>query len=72
MFSEVMKKADERKWLHYKESFQNYAMEKLSILQCLRLAEDSIINCLIDGITNIAIKSVAASIISDNINGFLE
>lgn len=67
-----MKKADERKWLDYKETFQDYAMEKIAILQNLKLPEDSIIHCLIDGINNIAIKSVAASISTESVDDFLE
>ncbi|KMQ87770.1 penicillin-binding protein 4 family protein [Lasius niger] len=67
-----MKKADERKWLDYKETFQDYAMEKIAILQNLKLPKDSIIHCLIDGINNIAIKSVAASISTESVDDFLE
>ncbi|XP_011859423.1 PREDICTED: uncharacterized protein LOC105556919 [Vollenhovia emeryi] len=72
LFSAVMKKSDDRKWQFSKETFQDYAMEKISILQCLRLPEDSIIHCLIDGINIIAIKAIAASIQTDSIDEFLE
>ncbi|KMQ84374.1 hypothetical protein RF55_17870, partial [Lasius niger] len=62
----------ERKWLHYKESFQDYALDKLAILRCLKLPDDSIIHCLIDGISDRPIKSSAAVIKTNSVGKFLE
>lgn len=72
IFNSVMDTAKERKWLHYKESFQDYALDKLAILRCLKLPDDSIIHCLIDGILDRPIKSSAAVIKMNSVGKFLE
>lgn len=35
----TLQKVEARKWLFYKESFSDYALEKLALLQPLKLAE---------------------------------
>ncbi|XP_011858461.1 PREDICTED: uncharacterized protein K02A2.6-like [Vollenhovia emeryi] len=48
VYTAVTRKADERRWLFSKESFQDYAMDKIAILQCLKLDDKKVIHCLID------------------------
>lgn len=38
----ILKKADARKWLFYKESFSDYAMDKITIMQPLKLLDKEI------------------------------
>lgn len=67
-----MRKAEERKWIFSKELFQEYAMDKIAILQCLRLEERNIIHCLIDRISSVALKATAAMLRSSMLDNFLE
>lgn len=71
-FTSVMEKVCERKWLHYKETFQDYAMEKIALMECLKLPPRNIIHCLIDGIIDRPIRSTATLIETDSLDIFLE
>ncbi|XP_011878157.1 PREDICTED: uncharacterized protein LOC105567696, partial [Vollenhovia emeryi] len=72
LYTAVIRKADERRWIFSKESFQDYAMDKIAILQCLKLDDEKVIHCLIDGIGSLAIRTCAASIKADSIDDFLQ
>ncbi|KYN41414.1 hypothetical protein ALC56_04177 [Trachymyrmex septentrionalis] len=61
-FTRMMQKAEACRWNSYKENFLDYAAKKIKLLQPLHLEQKSIINLLIGGIQNHAIKSAAAMI----------
>lgn len=51
-----------RKWISSKEMFQEYAIDKLSIIYNLDFPPQDTINLLIGGITNEALRAMAAMI----------
>nr|XP_012223793.1 PREDICTED: uncharacterized protein LOC105673036 [Linepithema humile] len=67
-----MQKAESRKWLSGKESFHEYAMHKLKLLQNLNLPEKEAINFLINGITNPALRGMALLLGAGSTDKFLE
>jgi len=56
-----MQKVEARRWIFTKESFSDYAMDKLALLASLRLQDEDSIQLLINGISSIAIKAAAAT-----------
>ncbi|KMQ87219.1 hypothetical protein RF55_13564, partial [Lasius niger] len=68
----IIKKVEARKWNFLQESFNDYALEKLSLIQSLKLTDDDSIHFLIDGINNSAIRSAAAVIRATSLDDFLE
>lgn len=72
LLSLVMQKVENRKWNFSSESFQEYAMDKLALMQPLKLEDEHTIELLIKGIPILAIKSVAASLRTDSIDDFLD
>jgi len=66
-----MQKAEARKWIFTKESFSDYAMDKLALLAPLRLQDEDSIQLLINGISSVAIKATAASLKIDSLDEFL-
>lgn len=65
-----MQRAENRKWLSGKESFYEYAMYKLKLLQ--NLPEKEAINFLINGITNPALRGMATLLSAESTDKFLE
>lgn len=61
-FSNIMQKAEARKWLPSRATFSDYAMEKLAIIQPLKLTDQDSIQLLINGIQNLAIGTSALSL----------
>jgi len=57
-----MQKVESRKWVFSKESFSDYAMDKLSLLAPLKLPDEDSIQLLINGISSVTIKATAASL----------
>lgn len=72
LLSLVMQKVENRKWNFSSESFQEYAMEKLALMQPLKLEDEHAIELLTKGIPILAIKSVAASLQADSVGDFLD
>ncbi|XP_071628367.1 uncharacterized protein [Temnothorax longispinosus] len=72
LFNVVMQKINNRIWNFSAELFQDYAMDKLALIQPLRLRDEDIIHLLISGITNFSMKSAAATIHTDSVDYFLE
>lgn len=68
----IIKKIEARKWNYSQESFHDYALEKLSSIQSLKLSDNDSIHFLIDGINNAAIRSAAAVVRANTLDEFLE
>lgn len=71
VFTVVMQKIESRKWNFSSESFQEYAMDKLLLMQLLGSKDDDIIHLLINGISHLSIKSAAVTIRADSVDHFL-
>ncbi|KAK2578394.1 hypothetical protein KPH14_012645 [Odynerus spinipes] len=71
-YSTALKRIEERKWDFAKESFDEYALEKLSLMYRLNLPEDDQISLLTAGINNMSIRAVALSQKDNNVHIFLD
>lgn len=58
----IIQKVEVRKWLYYKESFADYAMDKIVLMQPLRLSDEDAIQFLTSGITSASLRANAASL----------
>lgn len=67
-----MQKIETRKWMQIKELFQEYAIDKMSMLYGLDLSNQDIISLLIGGITNEALRSMAATIQAVSVEDFID
>ncbi|XP_036146891.1 uncharacterized protein LOC118646976 [Monomorium pharaonis] len=67
-----MQKADARKWNYLKESFQDYALDKLVLIKNLKLPETEIIHLLINGIASSSLRELAAVLKVTTVDEFLE
>jgi len=70
-YLEMMHKIEAKKWNYSKESFQDYAMEKLLLIQKIKLPEQESIRLLIDGIPHLSIKAAAMAMRIKEIDLFL-
>jgi len=71
LYSIVMQKIESRKWIFSRESFSDYAMDKLALMMLLKLPDEDSIQLLINGISNVAIKVTAASLRTNSLDEFL-
>lgn len=71
MYHVQIQKVEARKWMFTKESFQDYAMDKLTLIEPLKLPEKESIQLLINGIQNSALRSVATALRTITIDEFL-
>lgn len=71
LFNEVIQKVNARKWNFSKESFQEYAMDKLALMRNLKLSDEDSIQLLIKGIGSFALRATAASLRLISLNQFL-
>ncbi|XP_032679538.1 uncharacterized protein LOC116847991 [Odontomachus brunneus] len=71
-FLATMQKVEARKWQQTKELFQEYAIDKMSIIYSLNLSVQDAINLLIGGIISEALKAIAATIRMDSVDQFIE
>lgn len=65
-----IQKIEFRKWLFYKESFSDYAIDKIVLMKSLKLSDQDVIHLLINGISNLSIKA-AAALPKDSLDEFL-
>lgn len=68
-FLVTMQKVEARKWIPVKELFQEYAIDKMALLE---LSQQDTINLLIGGVTSEALKAMAATIRTDNVEDFID
>lgn len=71
-FSTLIQRAEARMWIFSKESFLDYATDKLALIQRMKLSDRDAIHLLINGISNLAIKASAAAFSTDSLDVFLE
>jgi len=67
----IIKKVEARKWNPVKESFADYANEKLVLMHRLKLSDQDAILYLMNGINNLSLRALAASLKVETINDFL-
>ncbi|KMQ88259.1 hypothetical protein RF55_12282, partial [Lasius niger] len=72
LFHVALQKVEARKWSFLKESFHDYAMDKLILMKNLGLADQDSIHLLINGIGSRSLRKLAASLRVDTIDDFLE
>ncbi|XP_018361455.1 PREDICTED: uncharacterized protein LOC108760149 [Trachymyrmex cornetzi] len=71
-FGIQMQKVKARQWIHFKESFQQYATEKLALMHSLNLSLQDSIDLLTDGITKASFKATASMMTDISIEQFVE
>lgn len=71
-FYKAMQTIEARTWNHAKETFDQYAMDKLALIKRLDLPVSDTINLLIGGITINSLKATALAIGVTSIEDFLE
>lgn len=71
LFHIALQKIEARKWNINKESFLNYALEKLTLMHSLKLQTKEIMHLLINGVTNRLLRATAA-IQGENLDKFLD
>lgn len=67
-----MQKVEARKWNFVKETFQDYAMEKLVLMKNLKLPERDTIHLLINEIDSRLLRELAVALRVHSVDGFLE
>lgn len=67
-----IQKVENRKWIYMKETFQHYAIEKLSLMHSLNLPTKDVINLLIGGITSASLRATASTLTTNSVEEFLE
>lgn len=70
-YGATLQKVEARKWLFYKESFTDYALDKITLLQPLKLSDAGAIHFLINGIISLAIKGITSSLKVESLDEFL-
>jgi len=72
LYHVALQTIEARKWLYSKESFLEYAMDKLAIMHTLDLPDESAIHLLISGIGSKSLHEIAASLKTDSLDQFLD
>ncbi|KMQ88874.1 hypothetical protein RF55_11569 [Lasius niger] len=72
LFHVAMQKVEARRWNYIKESFQDYATDKMILMKNLKLPEDDTIHLLINGIASRSLREVAAALKVKSVDEFLE
>ncbi|CAL1686650.1 unnamed protein product [Lasius platythorax] len=72
LFHVTMQKVESRRWNHMKESFHDYAMDKLVLMKNLNLPERDSIDLLINGVGSRSTRELAAALKVYTIDDFLE
>lgn len=71
LFHVALQKAEARKWNFAKETFQEYAMDKLTLIHRLDLPEEDQIHLLISGIGDRLLRVTASALRADDVDHFL-
>lgn len=72
MLYKAMQKIEARKWAQGKETFDQYAIDKVALMHRLDLSIKDTINLVIGGITQSLLRTVALSIRAETLEEFLE
>ncbi|RLU23498.1 hypothetical protein DMN91_003703 [Ooceraea biroi] len=70
-FFKMMQKIEARKWLSSKESFDEYAIDKLALMHRVGISEADKIQLLISGVAQNTIRAVASSVSEETVDAFL-
>jgi len=71
-FFRMMQKAEQRKWLPVKETFDQYAINKLTLIYQLNLSERDSTHLLISGINHHSLRASALTVADNPFEVFLE
>lgn len=71
-FFTAMQRIEKRKWLTAKETFSQYALDKLSLMHGLNLPQRDQINLLIGGIEWASLRATALTLGEESVEVFLE
>ncbi|XP_070510437.1 uncharacterized protein [Cardiocondyla obscurior] len=71
-FTQQMLKIEARRWLYSKETFQVYAINKLSLIRRLNLPVCDTINLLVASIGKASLRATASTIRAETVEKFLE
>ncbi|KYN11232.1 hypothetical protein ALC57_16617 [Trachymyrmex cornetzi] len=72
LYHVAMQKIEVRKWNSFKETFLEYAMDKLTLMHDLNLSPDSAIHLLISGINSRSLRETAAALDLESVDSFLD
>lgn len=72
LFHVAMQRIEARRWNYTKESFQEYAMDKLVLMHSLQLSSMDTIHLLINGNGSSSLRATAAALKVDTIDQFLD
>lgn len=72
LYHVALQKIEERKWNSFKETFLEYAMDKLTLMHNLGLSQESTIHLLISGIGSRSLRELAASLNAESVDIFLD
>lgn len=71
-FYKAMQKIEARRWNLGKESFDQYAIDKMALMHRLHLPEKDMVNLLVGGVMQSSIRVTALSIKANTIESFLD
>jgi len=71
-FFKTMQRIEGRKWLSGKETFDEYAIDKLALMHRADLVEIDKIHLLISGITQSSLRGIALSVNAATVDAFME
>ncbi|KYM99954.1 hypothetical protein ALC62_09289 [Cyphomyrmex costatus] len=71
-FHVLMQKVESRKWNFPKESFHDYVLQKMKLMNNLQLPDRDRIQLIINGINSLSLRSTAAAIRTNSMDDFLE
>lgn len=72
LFHVALQKVEARKWQFTKETFGDYAMEKLMLMHRLDLSDQEAIHLLIGGITSRSLRGTASALQVETMDKFFE
>lgn len=71
-FHRIMQKIEARKWNQGRETFDQYALEKVALLQRYNLPDTDVINLIAGGIMQFSLRATALSIKASSLDVFLD
>ncbi|KYN17400.1 hypothetical protein ALC57_10313 [Trachymyrmex cornetzi] len=72
LYHVAIQKVESRKWNYTKETFLEYAMEKITLMHNLELSQESTIHLLISGIGSRSLRELATSLKAVSVDEFLD
>lgn len=72
LFHVQIQKVEARRWNSYKETFQDYAMDKIALMHSLHLQDEDIIQLIINEMNSAVLRGTATALNSDSVDDFLQ